>query len=296
MSWIRSRSALWATIGVLALALFVSRCAPSAPKGGAKKAAAGSSDIAVAAQKTYVAPGDLDEYYLFSSGGHSGQIYVYGVPVDAPPVDDSGLHALPRDGLRLRRRHQEDAGEPDLGRRASPGALGDQRRLRRPVALRERDERAGCADRPAGLQNQADPRADPERVGKPRVGFRHAQQRILRHGVTLLDPDPEGDGDRSGQVRHRLQGGHHGRQDRSEERRDVLRLAGPDAALQLRPWRRRQEGVRRLRVLHVVQHRAGDRQARSDLHAARPRLHRDGGLEAGREVRRARARAPSSAA
>ena len=27
-----------------------------------------------------MAPGDLDEYYMFSSGGHSGKIYVYGVP------------------------------------------------------------------------------------------------------------------------------------------------------------------------------------------------------------------------
>jgi nitrous-oxide reductase len=38
------------------------------------------SDVAVAAQKVYVAPGDLDEYYMFSSGGHSGQVYVYGLP------------------------------------------------------------------------------------------------------------------------------------------------------------------------------------------------------------------------
>jgi nitrous-oxide reductase len=36
--------------------------------------------MAIAAQKTYVPPGDLDEYYMFSSGGHSGQIYVYGLP------------------------------------------------------------------------------------------------------------------------------------------------------------------------------------------------------------------------
>ena len=79
MSWIRSRSAAWTAMGVVALALFVSRCAPSAPK-GAKKAAGGTSDMAVAAQKTYVAPGDLDEYYFFASGGHSGQVYVYGVP------------------------------------------------------------------------------------------------------------------------------------------------------------------------------------------------------------------------
>ncbi|HYK42109.1 MAG TPA: Sec-dependent nitrous-oxide reductase, partial [Thermoanaerobaculia bacterium] len=54
------------------------RCAPSAPKGAKKPV--GASDLAVAAQKTYIAPGDLDEFYMFASGGHSGQIYVYGVP------------------------------------------------------------------------------------------------------------------------------------------------------------------------------------------------------------------------
>lgn len=41
---------------------------------------AGGSDQASAALATYVAPGDLDEYYLFYSGGHSGQIFVAGVP------------------------------------------------------------------------------------------------------------------------------------------------------------------------------------------------------------------------
>jgi nitrous-oxide reductase len=66
-------------VALLAAALLVGRCAPSAPKGKGK-AVAGSSDLAIAAQKTYVAPGDLDEYYMFASGGHSGQIYVYGIP------------------------------------------------------------------------------------------------------------------------------------------------------------------------------------------------------------------------
>jgi nitrous-oxide reductase len=38
------------------------------------------SDIQEAALRSYVAPGDMDEYYIFKSGGHSGQVYVYGVP------------------------------------------------------------------------------------------------------------------------------------------------------------------------------------------------------------------------
>lgn len=38
---------------------------------------AGAAEAAIA---TYVAPGDLDEYYLFYSGGHSGNVFVAGVP------------------------------------------------------------------------------------------------------------------------------------------------------------------------------------------------------------------------
>lgn len=64
---------------IFAAALMAWQCAPSAPK-GAKKGPANASDQSVAAMKTYVAPGDLDEFYMFASGGHSGQIYVYGIP------------------------------------------------------------------------------------------------------------------------------------------------------------------------------------------------------------------------
>ncbi len=67
------------TMGLLASVLLLVTCAPSAPK-GAKKGPATTSDLQVAAVKTYVAPGDLDEYYMFSSGGHSGQVFVYGIP------------------------------------------------------------------------------------------------------------------------------------------------------------------------------------------------------------------------
>jgi nitrous-oxide reductase len=70
----------WARVLILVAAVAAAtQCTPSRP---ASQRAGGAvqSDLAVAAQKTFVAPGDLDEYYMFSSGGHSGQVYVYGVP------------------------------------------------------------------------------------------------------------------------------------------------------------------------------------------------------------------------
>ena len=45
---------------------------------GARGGNGSGSDITSAALATYVAPGDLDEYYLFYSGGHSGQVFVAG--------------------------------------------------------------------------------------------------------------------------------------------------------------------------------------------------------------------------
>ncbi|MBI5838167.1 MAG: Sec-dependent nitrous-oxide reductase [Candidatus Eisenbacteria bacterium] len=45
--------------------------------GGAK---GGAGNFASAAQKVYVKPGEHDAYYAFFSGGHSGQVFVYGMP------------------------------------------------------------------------------------------------------------------------------------------------------------------------------------------------------------------------
>ncbi len=56
-------------------------CSEGPPSGrGGRGGAAGGSELTNAALATYVAPGDLDEYYLFYSGGHSGQVFVAGVP------------------------------------------------------------------------------------------------------------------------------------------------------------------------------------------------------------------------
>jgi len=63
---------------VLAIAMLV-YCGKQKPRRGAGRGT-GTSEQASAALATYVAPGDLDEYYLFYSGGHSGQIFVAGIP------------------------------------------------------------------------------------------------------------------------------------------------------------------------------------------------------------------------
>jgi nitrous-oxide reductase len=65
----------WFSIGALC-ALVVSLVLVSCEK-KPRVERAGAAEAAVA---TYVAPGDTDEYYLFYSGGHSGQVYVAGIP------------------------------------------------------------------------------------------------------------------------------------------------------------------------------------------------------------------------
>ena len=74
----------WLLAGVLVLALLSYACGGGgggdtrAGRAGVAGPATGGASSAAAA--TYVPPGDLDEYYLFYSGGHSGNIYVAGLP------------------------------------------------------------------------------------------------------------------------------------------------------------------------------------------------------------------------
>ncbi len=71
----RRRLARWALgAGVAVLA------AASAYPGCARKPKVQRGDTAQAAIATYVAPGDMDEFYLFYSGGQSGNVFVAGVP------------------------------------------------------------------------------------------------------------------------------------------------------------------------------------------------------------------------
>src|SRR5436309_3284131 len=43
-------------------------------------AARGGAGGGSAAARVYVKPGEHDAYYAFLSGGHSGQVFVYGIP------------------------------------------------------------------------------------------------------------------------------------------------------------------------------------------------------------------------
>lgn len=51
-----------------------------------RQAGNGGADAKDAATKTYVAPGQKDEFYLFYSGGHSGQVFVAGIPSMRPII------------------------------------------------------------------------------------------------------------------------------------------------------------------------------------------------------------------
>jgi nitrous-oxide reductase len=45
-----------------------------------KQTGTAQADRTANALASYVAPGEKDEYYLFYSGGHSGQVFVAGIP------------------------------------------------------------------------------------------------------------------------------------------------------------------------------------------------------------------------
>lgn len=61
-----------------AVAVAVAGCGPQSGRSTSGGALAGGT--ASAAQKVYVPPGELDQYYAFMSGGFSGQLGVYGLP------------------------------------------------------------------------------------------------------------------------------------------------------------------------------------------------------------------------
>ncbi len=73
----RTRHSRWVWLGIVMGLLALGYLACQGEEGGRRAATGSAAEAAVA---SYVPPGDLDEYYLFYSGGHSGNIYVAGIP------------------------------------------------------------------------------------------------------------------------------------------------------------------------------------------------------------------------
>lgn len=65
--------------GLAAAAFSLTGCNPPG-KSSSSSSNNKTADANSAAARTYVAPGEKDEYYLFYSGGHSGQVFVAGIP------------------------------------------------------------------------------------------------------------------------------------------------------------------------------------------------------------------------
>lgn len=77
------RTKLLMIAGGVVLAAGLGGCGRPGETGSAQ---AGKTAQASAAEKTWVAPGAKDEYYLFYSGGHSGQVFVAGLPSMRPII------------------------------------------------------------------------------------------------------------------------------------------------------------------------------------------------------------------
>ena len=67
------------TLTTLAAAMALAACGDRTPEAPGQRPMA-TGDVQSAALASYVKPGDFDDYYLFYSGGHSGQVFVAGVP------------------------------------------------------------------------------------------------------------------------------------------------------------------------------------------------------------------------
>ncbi len=193
--WRRKPTLMIVTLLVVVVALVAAACTSgsdgnAASDANASREAAGLNPLTDeqvnAALKTYLPSGEHDPYIMFASGGHSGQMFVIGVPSMRILKEIGVFTAEPWQGLGIRQRgHDGDARtgrcerqRGPLGRHPPSRAVRDRRGIRRPIRLHQRQgQRTRCRDRSAGFRDQAD-RQEPDRHRRPRW-----HQGDAEHGV-----------------------------------------------------------------------------------------------------------------
>src|SRR6266581_5529031 len=102
-----------------------------------KSSSTNKGDRTANALASYVAPGEKDEYYLFYSGGHSGQVFVAGIPslrhISTIPV----FAPYPGTGYGFDEESKKMLGDFTWGD-MHHGAFADRFQIRWPVAVRKR--------------------------------------------------------------------------------------------------------------------------------------------------------------
>ena len=241
-----------------------------------------TGDVQAAALASYVKPGDQDQYYLFYSGGHSGQVFVAGVPsmrhiFTIPvfaPYSGTGYGFDEESKAMLGGYTWGDVHHP-----AASKTAGDydgrwlfvndnaNNRIAR-IDLRDLKTSQILGPIPNTMGNHGSSMVtDNTEYALVATRFSVPIGRRVR--------PPRG-------LRHEVQGRRHGHQGGPQDRHDVHRLADHDAALQLGPRGDGEGALGGLGLLDLVQQRARHRQAGDLVHPEGPGLRRGGQLEGGR--------------
>ena len=221
-----------------------------------------------AAAKSFVAPGEKDEFYLFYSGGHSGQVYVAGLPSMRHIVTIPVFAPYPATGYGFDQESRQMMGRFNWGDVHHPGLSQsggkyDGRWLFVNDNANNRIARIDLRD----FKTHQILGPIPNSSGNHGSSFVTENSEYVLVATRFSVPLPKGRYADPVRLPDRFQRHGQRHQGRPEERRDVGRMADPDAALQLGSridWQGTELG---LGVLDLVQLRNGARDAGGHLNA-----------------------------
>ena len=247
--------------------------------GCGKSSSTNKGDRTANALASYVAPGEKDEYYLFYSGGHSGQVFVAGIPSLRHIVTIPVFAPYPGTGYGFDEESKKMLGDFTWGDMHHPAlsqtdSKYDGRWLFVNDNANNRIARIDLHD----FKTHQILGPIPNSIGNHGSSFITENSRIHSVCDAFLGAAAERTRGRSERLRKGIQ--RHGQRDqsRSANGRDESGLANPDAAVRLGPRFDRQGPEQRLGVLDELQHGNGARRSRSELEPERSRSVRCGEL------------------